>query len=92
MLTARPCPVADTDFVTAACWTPSNELYTCSDDKTICKWGMDGELISEVCKKEDVFVTGMHWFAAVGKAAAETFVICCTDGAFRPYCALCPSH
>jgi hypothetical protein len=41
---------------------------------------MDGELIGEVCKV-DVFVTGMHWFAAVGKGAAETFVICCTDGA-----------
>jgi len=57
------------DLVTAACWTPSNELYTCSDDKKICKWSMDGELIGEVCKV-DVFVTGMHWFAAVGKGAA----------------------
>ena len=55
---------------------------------------MDGELIAEVCKKEDVFVTGMHWFAAVGKAAAETFVIyryCtahCTTGHEQAVCSV----
>lgn len=71
-----------TDMVTASCWTPSNELYTCSDDNTICKWGMDGELIGEVCKV-DVFITGIYWFPAIGNQSADNFAICCTDGTVR---------
>ena len=67
-----------TEVVTAACWTPSNELYTCSDDQTICKWGLDGELQGEVCKL-DTYVTGMFWFQPMGKQDADTFVVCCSD-------------
>ena len=71
-----------TEVVTAACWTPSNELYTCSDDQTICKWGLDGELQGEVCKL-DTYVTGMFWFQPMGKQDADTFVVCCSDGTLR---------
>ena len=39
------------DIATSLAWTASNELYTCSDDKTIWKWNMDGEPLSEVMSK-----------------------------------------
>jgi len=32
-----------TDLVAAAGWALTNELYTCSDDMSICKWQMTGE-------------------------------------------------
>ena len=39
-----------TEMVTACCWTPTNELITCSDDQTVCKWSLNGEMQGEVCK------------------------------------------
>jgi len=43
---------------------------------------MEGELHGTVCKT-DSFVTGIHWFPAVGKNPADIFAVSCTDGTFR---------
>jgi WD40 repeat protein len=78
---------ADTKMVTGVGWTPSNELYSVSDDKSILKWGLDGESESRLVDNLDVFVTDMKWLTAVrgGNVTAEVFVIGCSDGTFRIY-------
>ena len=76
---------ADEDIITALGWTASNELYTCSDDKTICKWNMNGEPLGKVMQL-DVYVTDFQWFPAKQagqgtKASSDVFVVGCVDGA-----------
>ncbi|KAJ0407537.1 hypothetical protein P43SY_006855 [Pythium insidiosum] len=71
-----------TEIVTACCWTPENDAITCSDDNTIVRWRMDGEVSGKVTTT-DAFVTAVDWVPSVGKQAADTFVISCTDGTFR---------
>ena len=70
------------DMVTALCWTPTNELFTCSDDGSISKWDLDGEHQGKVCDL-DTYVTDMSWFPSVGKQASDIFAVSCTDGTFR---------
>lgn len=69
------------DMVTALCWTPTNELYTCSDDGSVSKWDLDGEHQGKVCDL-DSYVTDMHWFPSVGKQSSDTFAVACSDGRF----------
>jgi len=69
----------DKDAVTACCWSPQNELFTCSDDKTIARWSMDGEPKGTVCKL-DSFATDMSWPPAVGQRASDSFAVSCSDG------------
>lgn len=70
------------DMVTAVCWTPTNELYTCSDDKTVMRWNLQGESMGKVCEL-DAFVTDMSWFPSAGQQVSDFFAISCTDGSFR---------
>ena len=49
------------DVTTAVGWSCTNELLSASDDKTIAKWDIDGELLGELCATEE-YVTDMHWF------------------------------
>ncbi|GLE08615.1 hypothetical protein PINS_up019919 [Pythium insidiosum] len=63
-----------TEIVTACCWTPENDAITCSDDNTIVRWRMDGEVSGKVATT-DAFVTAVDWVPSVGKQAADTFVI-----------------
>ncbi|RHY78327.1 hypothetical protein DYB30_008395, partial [Aphanomyces astaci] len=71
-----------TEIVTACCWTPENDVITCSDDNTIVRWRMDGEVVGKVTSV-DTFVTSVDWVPSVGKQSADMFVIACTDGTFR---------
>ena len=52
-----------TDLCAAVGWTPTNELFSCSDDKTVYKWSMTGEALGKVCDI-DAFCTGLHWYTA----------------------------
>lgn len=70
------------EIVTACCWTPENDAITCSDDNTIARWWMDGEVSGKVATM-DVFVTAVDWVPSVGKQAADTFAVSCTDGSSR---------
>ncbi|KAG7389692.1 Intraflagellar transport protein 80 [Phytophthora pseudosyringae] len=71
-----------TEIVTACCWTPESDVITCSDDNSIVRWRMDGEVAGAVTKM-DAFVTSVHWVPSVGKQSADTFAVSCTDGTFR---------
>jgi intraflagellar transport protein 80 len=79
---------ADEEMVTALGWTTTNELFTCSDDKTIWRWSANGEPLGKVMQLE-TYVTSFHWFPArqagqaAPKASSEVFVIGCVDGTFR---------
>lgn len=68
-----------TELVSACCWTPENDAITCSDDNTIVRWRMDGEVSGKVASME-AFVTSIDWVPSVGKQAADTFAVSCTDG------------
>lgn len=67
------------EMVTCCCWTTSNEVITCSDDNTIVRWSMDGEVGGKVATV-DAYITAIDYIPSVGKQAAELFVISCTDG------------
>eukprot|EP00976_Prorocentrum_cordatum_P059995 1175725-Prorocentrum_minimum.AAC.3 len=72
----------DQDLVAAAGWTPTNELFSCSDDQTIYKWDMTGDAVGKVCDIESYF-TDLHWYPVRNKQAAagtDVFVVSCTDG------------
>uniref|UniRef100_A0A7S0RGA6 Intraflagellar transport protein 80 homolog n=1 Tax=Pyramimonas obovata TaxID=1411642 RepID=A0A7S0RGA6_9CHLO len=73
------------DLVSAAGWTPTNELFSCSDDQTIYKWDMTGDAVGKVCDIESYF-TDLHWYPVRNKQAAagtDVFVVSCTDGTFK---------
>ena len=76
-----PYLYADKDVVSAVCWAPFGELFTCSDDNTICRWSRAGECLGTVTKVEDTNVTAIHWFPSVGSQVSDLFAISCTDGA-----------
>lgn len=68
------------DTVTAAAWSPGNELFTCSDDNTIAKWSIAGQLLGKVCDV-DTAVTDMCWFPSIGSQVSDVFAVSCVDGA-----------
>mmetsp|Transcript_10377 Transcript_10377/g.19632 ORF Transcript_10377/g.19632 Transcript_10377/m.19632 type:complete len:756 (+) Transcript_10377:193-2460(+) len=71
------------DLVSAVGWTSSNELYSCSDDKTVFKWEMTGEANGKVCDLE-AYSTDLHWCPTHTKGqGADIFVVTCTDGTFK---------
>ena len=70
------------DIVTASRWTPKNELFSCSDDRTCARWNMEGEVLEKVCQLK-AYVTDMHWFPSIGKNVSDTFAVSCSDGTFR---------
>ena len=71
------------DMVTAVCWSPNNEVYACSDDKTISVWNSDGEVVTPCLSKLHCWVTDIAWFPLVsGGGVSDTFVIGCSDGCF----------
>mmetsp|Transcript_43977 Transcript_43977/g.71548 ORF Transcript_43977/g.71548 Transcript_43977/m.71548 type:complete len:763 (+) Transcript_43977:114-2402(+) len=76
-----------TDIVTAVGWNSTNELFTCSDDQTIWKWNWAGEPQGKVFGVENTYFTDVHWFPSARlrqqSAAADVFVVSCTDGTFK---------
>lgn len=53
------CVVVDTSVVCSVGWTPANELFSVSDDRTIVKWGMDGEPENKpIVEQIDTYATG----------------------------------
>jgi intraflagellar transport protein 80 len=70
---------------TALGWTTGNELYTCSDDKTVWRWNMDGEPLAQLSSL-DTYVTDMCWFPTrrgSSLAGTDFFVVGCSDGSFK---------
>lgn len=69
------------EIVSAVAWAPDGQLLSCSDDKHVCRWSADGEMLGKF--SIGVFVTSMSWFPSTGKQAPENFAVSCTDGTFR---------
>eukprot|EP00953_Heterococcus_sp_UTEX-ZZ885_P008920 5292-Heterococcus_DN1.PRE.2 len=69
-------------MVAAIAWTPENELYSISDDKTVHRWDMAGEPVGRVTALE-AYGTTLSWFPAVGKQTSDVFALGCSDGTVR---------
>lgn len=76
----------DKDVCTTVGWSATNELFSCSDDKTILKWNLNGDMNTKVCDV-DAYITDMHWFPSYNKranpSAMSLFVVSCADGSFK---------
>ncbi|GBG65480.1 hypothetical protein CBR_g51075 [Chara braunii] len=83
----RPVLEKRDQLVAAVGWNSSNELYSCSDDRTVHKWNMNGEAMGKACEI-DSYYTDMHWYPSGSKRqqsgpGTDVFVVSCTDGSFR---------
>lgn len=71
---------------TAVGWSFTNELVSCSDDRSVWRWSMSHEPIGQMMPL-DAYVTALDWFPALpGKSdrkEQEIFVVSCTDGTFK---------
>mmetsp|Transcript_45447 Transcript_45447/g.72922 ORF Transcript_45447/g.72922 Transcript_45447/m.72922 type:complete len:761 (-) Transcript_45447:178-2460(-) len=73
------------ELVSAVGWNAFNELYSCSDDQTVCRWDMNGDAGGKVCDI-DGYVTDMQWFPGASKstvAGNDVFAASCSDGTFK---------
>lgn len=66
-------------MVPAVMWTPTDEVLALGDDHKITRWDAGGALQGEPASI-DAAITDAHWFPSVGGAAADVFVVSCTDG------------
>ena len=67
--------ISDTEIVTAVSWTPDSQLISCSDDKTMVKWGADGEKNGNIPIKElNIFVTNISWFRSINKQVISSII------------------
>ncbi len=77
---------ADSKMVVDLGWTPANELYSVSDDKTILRSTIDGGEPDKKNEKQleplDVFATCLHWLSGQNNAA-ETFALGCSNGMYK---------
>ncbi|KAG5191643.1 intraflagellar transport protein 80 [Tribonema minus] len=81
-LQLKVCAAVHKEMVTAVAWTPDNELFTVSDDRTVHRWDMAGEPLGKVTTTEP-YGTSMSWFPSVSKQVSDLFVMGCSDGTFR---------
>ena len=69
------------EMVTGVGWTSSNELYSCSDDNSVCVWDMNGEAQSSPFTLETP-VTSISWQPS-SRGSSETLAVACVDGSFK---------
>ena len=70
----------DAEMVTSLGWSLDNQLFTCSDEKMILKWGLDGEPQTKVTDL-DSFATCFQWHQSQ-QGASDTFAVGMSDGSF----------
>ena len=69
------------EYVTGCGWV-GNELFTCSDDKTVHKINAEGESAGVVATLES-YPTDLHWFPSGNKRQqSDLFVLACSDGTY----------
>lgn len=56
----------DSDIATAVAWSPDSQLFSCSDDKEICKWSAEGEAAGKF-SVNNVYISSISWFPTLGK-------------------------
>ena len=59
-------PFLDSDVVSAVAWSPDCQLMSCADDKILCKWGPDGDMLGKITSLT-AYATSISWLPAVGK-------------------------
>jgi intraflagellar transport protein 80 len=80
-LQVTPATFKHSQYVTGCGWV-GNELYTCSDDKTVHKVSSDGEDQGKVTDL-DSCPTDLHWFPSGNKRQqSDQFAMACSDGSF----------
>ena len=60
----------DSDIVTAVAWSPDCQLFSCSDDKAIGKWGADGEAAGKITTI-NVFPSSISFYPGIGKQVSK---------------------
>lgn len=71
-----------TDIANGVVWSPDSQLLSCSDDKIICRWSADGEMLGKITSI-GTYCTSLSWFPTAGKQVSDNFAVSCTDGTFR---------
>jgi intraflagellar transport protein 80 len=69
------------DVVSAVCWSPNNQLYSLSDDKTILIWDINGEFVSKFMDL-DSYGTAME-FGPNLKSGNDALAIGTSDGSLK---------
>jgi len=59
------------DIATSVAWNVDNQLFSCSDDKTICKWTADGEAAGKI-ESVQSYITNISCFPGTGKQVSRT--------------------
>ncbi len=70
-----------TEIIASVSWSPNNQLYSLSDDKTIQTWDTNGEYISKFLDL-DVFCTALEWGPAL-KSANDSLCLGTSNGVLR---------
>jgi len=71
------------DTVTAVTWNGNNQVYACSDDKTISTWKDTGEILKERLAKTDQYITTIECTPSIGGHRGDSYAIGTTSGALR---------
>jgi WD40 repeat protein len=58
--------ILDTDIVSGLAWAPDNQLFSCSDDKVICKWSAEGVSAGKI-PNINLYISNISWFPSSGK-------------------------
>lgn len=69
------------DIVSAVSWSPSNQLFSLSDDKTILTWDINGEYQTKFLDL-DVYCTALEWGPNL-KSANDALCLGTSNGALR---------
>ncbi|CAM9332690.1 unnamed protein product [Phaeothamnion confervicola] len=70
------------EICTAVAWTPEGELYSVSDDKTMCRWDSSGEPAGKIAAL-DFYATDIAWMPLVGKQVGDQVAVATSDGTIR---------
>lgn len=70
------------DMGTSISLSGHSGYFTCSEDKTVYKWDIDGQCLGQVCSL-DAIPTFIDWFPTQGTSVSDIFAISCSDGTIR---------
>ena len=59
----------DSEIATSVAWAPDGQLFSCSDDKDVKKWGSDGSCQGKVTSLS-AFPSCVSWYPSNGKQAS----------------------
>lgn len=71
-----------TDVASSVAWSHDCQLMTCADDKVLCKWGSDGEMLGKITTMS-TYVTSISCLPTIGKQASDLMAVSCMDGTFK---------